>query len=74
MIFGVFINRLLLKSPLTDAPQVNRYTLLITALGMEIVALTLHYRFYFVTIVADRAKGLSASASPIKAESQGHSN
>ena len=55
VIFGVIVDRLLLKSPLTDAPQVYCYTLLITKLGTEIVALTLHYRFNCATIVADSA-------------------
>ena len=44
--------RRLLKSPLADAPQVNRYTLLITELGTEIVALTLHHCFYCAMMVA----------------------
>ena len=52
MIFGVFVYRLLLKSPLADAPEVDRYALLITKLGMEIIALTLHYGFDRVAIVA----------------------
>ena len=55
MVFGVLINRLLLESPLADAPQINGYTLLITELGTEIIALMLHYRFYCVTIVAHSA-------------------
>lgn len=55
MIFGVVVDRLLLKSPLTDAPQVYCYTLLITKLGTEIVTLTLRYRFNCATIVADSA-------------------
>ena len=55
MIFGVVIDRLLLKSPLADAPQVYRYTLLITELGTEIIALTLHYRFYCAMIVTNSA-------------------
>ena len=45
MISGVFVYRLLLKSPLADAPQVDRNVLLITKLGTEIIALTLHYGF-----------------------------
>ena len=48
-------DRFLLKSPLADAPQVNRYTLLIRKLGTEIVALTLQYTFDCATIVADSA-------------------
>ena len=55
MVFGVLIDRLLLKSPLADAPQVNCYALLIAELGTEIVALTLHYTFDCATIVADSA-------------------
>ena len=55
MVFGVVVNRLLLKSPLADAPQVYRYTLLITELGTEIVALTLHDRFYCAMMVANSA-------------------
>ena len=55
MIFGVVVDRLLLKSPLTDTPQVNCYTLLITKLGTEIIALTLHYCFNCATVVADSA-------------------
>ena len=55
MAFGIVVDRLLLESPLADAPQVNRNTLLIRKLGTEIVALTLHYRFYCATIVADSA-------------------
>ena len=55
MVLGIVIDRLLLESPLTDAPQVYRYTLLICELGTEIVALTLHYRFNCATIVADSA-------------------
>ena len=53
MAFGIVTDRLLLESPLTDAPQVYRYTLLIRELGPEIVALTLHYRFNCAIIVAD---------------------
>ena len=41
MISCVVADRFLLKSPLADAIQVNRYTLLIRKLGTEIVALTL---------------------------------
>ena len=55
MVLGIVIDRLLLESPLTDAPQIYRYTLLIRELGTEIVALTLHYRFNYATIVADSA-------------------
>ena len=55
MIFGIVIDRLLLKSPLADAPQLYRYTLIITELGTEIIALTLHYRFNCATIIADSA-------------------
>lgn len=55
MVLGIVIDRLLLESPLTDAPQIYRYTLLIRELGTEIVALTLHYRFDYATIVADSA-------------------
>ena len=53
--FCVFIDRLLLKSPLADAPQICCYTLLVTELGTEIIALTLRYRFDCATIVADNA-------------------
>ena len=55
MVFCVIVYRLLLKSPLTDAPQIYRYTLLITEFGTEIIALTLRYRFDCATIVADSA-------------------
>ena len=55
VVFGIAVDRLLLESPLADAPQVNRNTLLIRKLGTEIVALTLHYRFNCATIVADSA-------------------
>ena len=55
MVFCVFIDRLLLKSPLTDTPQVDCYALLITKLGTEIIALTLRYCFDCATIVADSA-------------------
>ena len=55
MISSIFVYRLLLKSPLTDAPQVNCYALLITELGTEIIALTLHDCFNCATIVADSA-------------------
>ena len=55
MVFGIAVDRLLLESPLTDAPQVNRNTLLIRKLGTEIVALTLYYRFNCAAIVADSA-------------------
>ena len=51
MFSDVFVYRLLLKSPLADAPQVDRYALLITKLGTEIIALTLHYGFDCATIV-----------------------
>ena len=46
MISCVVVDRFLLKSPLADAPQVNRYTLLIRKLGTEIVALTLQASVY----------------------------
>lgn len=39
MIFGVVVDRLLLESPLTDAPQVYRYTLLIAKLGADAASL-----------------------------------
>jgi len=55
MVFSVLVHRLLLKSPLTDAPQVYCYALLVCKLGTEIVALTLHYCFDCATIVADSA-------------------
>ena len=55
MIPRIVIDRLLLESPLADAPQVDRDTLLIAKLGTEIVALTLHYFFDRATIVADSA-------------------
>ena len=55
MISCVVVDRFLLKSPLADAIQVNRYTLLIRKLGTEIVALTLQYTFDYATIVADSA-------------------
>ena len=53
--FSCTVNRLLLKSPLADPPQVYCYALLVCKFGTEIVALTLHYRFYCATIVADSA-------------------
>ena len=55
MILGVVIGPFLLKSPLADAPQVYRYTLPITELGTEIMALMSHYRFNCATIVTDSA-------------------
>ncbi len=64
MVPGVFVYRLLLKSPLTDAPQVNGYTLLIAELGTEIIALTLHFCFYYATIVADSAIELDEICLP----------
>ena len=64
MISGIFINRLLLKSPLADAPQVDCYTLLITKLGTEIIALTLRCRFDCATIVADSAIELNEFCLP----------
>ena len=51
MISSVFVYRLLLKSPLADVPQVDCYALLITKLGTEIIALTLHYGFDCAIIV-----------------------
>lgn len=53
--FGIVVDRLLLESPLADAPQVNGNTLLISKLGTEIVALALHFSFDYATIVADSA-------------------
>ena len=64
MISGVFVYCLLLKSPLTDAPQVDCYALLISKLGKEIVALALHYRFNCATIVTDSAIELDEICSP----------
>ncbi len=64
MVFRVIVNRFLLKSPLTDAPQVYRYALLICKLGTEIVALTLRYRFDCATIVADSALELDEICLP----------
>jgi len=64
MIFGVLVYRLLLKSPLADAPQVYRYALLICKLGTEIVALTLHHCFDYATIVADGAIELDEICLP----------
>ena len=64
MIFSVFVYRLLLKSPLADAPQVDCYALLITKLGTEIIALTLHYRFDCATIVANSAIELNEICLP----------
>ena len=55
MVFGIVVDRLLLESPLADAPQVNGNTLLISKLGTEIVALALHFSFDYATIVADSA-------------------
>lgn len=55
MVFGIVVDRFLLESPLADAPQVNGNTLLISKLGMEIVALALHFSFDYATIVADSA-------------------
>ena len=54
-VFGIVVDRLLLESPLADAPQVNGNTLLISKLGTEIVALALHFSFDYATIVADSA-------------------
>ena len=64
MIFGVVVDHLLLKSPLADAPQVDRYALLITELGTEMIALTLHYCFNCAAIVADSAIGCSEICLP----------
>ena len=64
MVFGVFVYRLLLKSPLADAPQVNCNAILIAELGTEIVALTLHFCFYYVTIVTDSAVELDEFCLP----------
>ena len=58
MISGVFVYRILLKSPLADTPQVDCYALLIIKLGMEIIALMLHYGFDYATIVTYSAIGL----------------
>ena len=44
-ISDIFVYYFLLKSLLTDALQVDRYTLLITELGTEIISLMLRYRF-----------------------------
>ncbi len=55
VVFGMLVNLRLLESPLADAPQVYRYALVITELGTEIVALTLHDCFDCATIVADSA-------------------
>ena len=55
MVFGIVVDRLLLESPLADAPQVNGNTLLISKLGTEIVALALYFSFDYATIVADSA-------------------
>ncbi len=55
MVFGILVNCRLLESPLTDAPQVYCYALLITELGTEIVALTLYYCVDCATIVSDSA-------------------
>lgn len=44
-ISGIFVYYFLLKSSLADALQVDRYTLLITELGTETIALMLYYRF-----------------------------
>ena len=55
MVFGIVVNRLLLESPLADAPQLNGDTLLISKLGTKIVALALHFSFDYATIVADSA-------------------
>ena len=56
MIFGIVVYRLLLKSPLANAPKIYRYTLLVAELGTEIVALTLRYGFDCATIVTNSAK------------------
>ena len=53
--FSCTVNRLLLKSPLADPPQVYCYALLVCKFGTEIVALTLHFCFDCGTIVAGSA-------------------
>ncbi len=55
LVFGILINRRLLESPLADALQVYHYALLITELGVEIVALTLYDCIDCATIVIDSA-------------------
>jgi len=53
-----------LESPLADAPQLYRYALLITELGTEIVALTLHDCIDCAAIVADSAIELDEICLP----------
>lgn len=55
MIFRVFVDHLLFEPPLTDAPQVNCYSLIIAELGTIVVILTLHFCFDYPTITADSA-------------------
>ena len=64
VVFGIVVDRLLLESPLADAPQVYLYTLLICKLGTEIVALMLCYHFNCATIVADSAIELYENCLP----------
>ena len=54
MIPCIVINRPLLKSLLANAPQIYGYTLLITELGTEIVALALCHGFHRVIMLTDR--------------------
>ena len=51
-VFCVLVYCLLLKFLLTNAPWIYCYTLFVTELGTEIVALTLRYCFDCATIVA----------------------
>ena len=64
MVSSAVVYRLLLKSPLADAPQVNCYALLIAELGTEIITLTLHFCCYYATIVADSAIELDEICLP----------
>lgn len=64
MVFSIVVDRLLLESPLADAPQINRDTLLAAELGTEIVALTLHNCFDCATIVAGSAIELDEICLP----------
>ena len=64
MVFRILVNRLLLKSPLADPPQVDCYALLVCKFGTEIVALTLHFCFDCATIVADSAIELDEICLP----------
>ena len=63
-IFSIIIDRILLKFPLADTPQINGVTLLVAELGTEIIALTLCCSFYCAIIIADNAIKLNEICLP----------